>query len=99
MICYIKVSENTTGTCYILDYSWRAISGNATPADNLASPFISLSDAEGDFGGAIVAKNLMTSQMISHLVMPSEDLQQVCGLGTESDYRGKIIRSLATLWD
>jgi len=33
------------------------------------------------------------------LVMSDEELQSSCGLGTESDYRAKIMRALATMWD
>ena len=96
--CNISVNENKSGKCYVLDYKWSG----KHPVDNAAYP-LEIRDKYGDetydITGVIVAKNDMTTQMIRHLVMPDADLQSVCGMGTSTDYRSKIIRALATMWD
>lgn len=100
--CDITIKENKNGSCYKLDYKWTVVSGNTNYLDNAAYPLDVLDkygDETFDGTGVIVAKNDMTIQMIRHLVMTDEDLQMVCGLGTSADYRAKIIRALATIWD
>lgn len=97
--CYIEVKENKLKNCYVLAYLWVVILGNTTISNNLAYPFIRNREDDTDGDGVIVAKNSMTEHMIRHLVMPEAELQEVCGLGTASDYRAKIIRALATMWD
>lgn len=98
VICFISVKENKQKNCYVLDYLWQVILGDTEVSKNDAYPFI-LCEDDTDGEGVIVAKNEMTTQMILHLVMPDSELIQICGVGTTPDYRAKIIRSLATLWD
>ena len=101
--CVITITPNKKNDWYVLDYIWTVNSGNSIIEQNFAFPFMnsrgSEEDDDCDKDGVIVAKNEMTTQMISHLCMPDEELQSICGLGTASDYRAKIIRSIATLWD
>jgi hypothetical protein len=101
--CAITVNPNKKNDCYVLDYIWTVNSGNSIIEQNFAFPFMksrgSEEDDDCDKDGVIVAKNEMTTQLIAHLCMPDEELQSICGLGTASDYRAKIIRSIATLWD
>ena len=99
--CDVNVKENRKNDCYVIDYKWTILSGDPNVTKNNAYPFVIMSydDDNTDGEGVIVAKNDMTTQMIRFLVMPDTELQQHCGLGTESNYRAKIIRSLATLWD
>ena len=98
--CDITIKENKSGNCYELDYKWSVAAGNRRLVNNNAFPFVMDQHGdETDSSGVIVAKNDMTTQMIRHLVMPDADLQAVCGLGTSTDYRAKIIRALATMWD
>lgn len=102
MECGITVKENKSGRCYVVDYKWSIAKGHRLPASNNAFPFAADQNKDGDetdSSGVIVAKNDMTTQMIRHLVMPDTELQAVCGVGTSTDYRAKIIRALATMWD
>ena len=103
VLCVITIEPNKKNDCYVLDYIWTVNSGNSIIEQNFAFPFMnsrgSEEDDDCDKDGVIVAKNEMTTQMIAHLCMPDEELQAICGLGTASDYRAKIIRSIATLWD
>lgn len=96
---YISIKENKSKNCYVLDYLWVVIVGDTTISNNFAYPFIRNREDDTDGDGVIVAKNSMTEHMIRHLVMPEDELHAVCGLGTASDYRAKIIRALATMWD
>jgi hypothetical protein len=97
--CFISVKENKQKTCYVLDYSWVIILGDSSFSNNEAYPFIQNQHDDTDCEGVIVSKNEMTTHMIRHLVMPETELKMLCGMGTTSDYRAKIIRALATLWD
>jgi len=103
VLCVITIEPNKKNDCYVLSYTWTVNSGNSIIEQNFAFPFMnsrgSEEDDDCDKDGVIVAKNEMTTQMIAHLCMPDEELQAICGLGTASDYRAKIIRSIATLWD
>lgn len=59
-------------------------------------PFSSNMDScEGD----IIAKNSMTEEMVRHLLMDDEALTKVSGHTCPVDYRKKIMRCLALLWD
>ena len=99
--CSVSITVNKTGTCFKLDYKWRTISGDKMFQNNPSFPFVKncADEDNDDASGVIVAKNDMTTQMIRFLVMPDAELRLVCGFGTESDYRAKIIRALATMWD
>ena len=97
--CAITVNNNKHGDCYKLDYVWTTNTGNADIAKNCAFPLRCDGDDFGDMEGVIVAKNEMTTQLIRHLVMPDTDLRLICGFGIASDYRAKIMRAIATLWD
>ena len=97
--CVITVSNNKHNNCYVLGYVWTTNSGNADISKNGAFPLKCDGDEIGDMEGVIVAKNDMTAQMIRHLVMPDTELQLICGFGIATDYRAKIIRAIATMWD
>jgi len=97
--CDITVSNNKHSDCYVLNYVWTINTGNADIAKNCAFPLRGDGDDFGDMEGVIVAMNDMTAQMIRHLVMPDAELQLICGFGVACDYRAKIMRAIATLWD
>jgi hypothetical protein len=97
--CIITVNTNKHNDCFVLDYKWTTNAGNVDIAKNCAFPLRCDDDEIGDMEGVIVAVNDMTSQMIRHLVMPNTELQLICGFGIASDYRAKIMRALATMWD
>lgn len=97
--CVITVSNNKHNDCYEMDYVWTTNSGNVDISKNCAFPLKCDGDEIGDMEGVIVAKNDMTAQMIRHLVMPDTELQLICGFGIASDYRAKIMRAIATMWD
>ena len=101
VMCDVNVKENKKKDCYVLGYSWTSLSGVPIITQNNAYPFVlqRYDEDNTDGEGVIVAKNDMTTQMIRYLVMSDEELQSSCGLGTESDYRAKIMRALATMWD
>ena len=97
--CVITVSNNKHNDCFVMDYKWTINTGNTDIAKNCAFPLRCDGDEIGDMEGVIVAKNDMTTQMIRHLVMPDTELQLICGFGIATDYRAKIIRAIATMWD
>lgn len=54
--CYIQVKENKHKTCYVLNYAWVVISGDADVSKNDANPFIHCEEENNDEDGVIVAK-------------------------------------------
>tara|TARA_Y100000287_G_scaffold127468_1_gene102995 strand:+ start:641 stop:985 length:345 start_codon:yes stop_codon:yes gene_type:complete len=92
----IKLLENNK---YDLSYSWYE---NGKPADykNVeARIFDNTDDVSTNYEGEIIMANQMIDVMISHLVMPDDELQKYTGLGTASDYRWRIVNSLKLFWD
>ena len=96
----LSVEEKITGF-FELKYIWDVVSGHPDVEENVAFPFPKTIEGHDDYDhdGIIVSKNEMTVQMICHLIMPDHILHNICGTGTVSDYRAKIMRALAKLWD
>lgn len=62
-------------------------------------PYFNQVFLQNSIRGDIIAKNKMTDEVVHHLCMRNENLAQVCGATTPTDYRHHIIMFIANLWD
>ena len=66
-----------------------------------SNPFYYKQSQIGDdaYEGVIVYKNALTDQLVAHLLMPDEELDNVSGHTWYVQYRANIMFMLALMWD
>ena len=96
---HIKSNENNKEK-YDLTYEWAVLSGNDNIHQNLANPFLNMPNYDStDLEGVIIINNKLSTELIKHLVMSDKELSKICGNGTASDYKKRILNSLSLFWD
>lgn len=54
---------------------------------------------EDNLDGDIIVQNPMTVELIKLLIMEEEKLKEYTGHTTASEYKMKLVKNIATLWD
>lgn len=49
--------------------------------------------------GEIIYKNLLTDQLVKFLLLPIEELEQICGSVSPYEYQKSLLKMVSCIWD